>query len=74
MSVANKKLEVIVDWHESGRYTLKEGTGGKYKDCVMDGLFGNVDKGDFYRAVAKRLGELAASDIAFEYVDCSYDK
>lgn len=67
------KLEVKVDWHETGRYTLKEGKNGRYADCVEMDLFGNMDKGSFFRAVAKRLSDHASNGVAFEYIDCTYD-
>ena len=70
----SQKLEVIVDFHPSGRYTLKEGKAGKYSDCKEIGLWGSEDKSEFYRAVALRLASYAASGIEFVYKDTNYDR
>lgn len=53
-----RKIELVVDWHPSQRWTLKEREEGKgmYRDLDGD-LFANNDKASFYRAVAKELND-----------------
>lgn len=69
-----ESLHLQVDWHPSGRYTLKEGTPGRWSDCRdPSALFANDDKGEFYRAVAKRLAQLASKGVPFVFNDVTYD-
>ncbi|HEM7843232.1 hypothetical protein WK80_16170 [Burkholderia multivorans] len=71
---AHEPLHLQVDWHPSGRYTLKEGKPGRWSDCREAGLFANDDKGEFYRAVAKRLAGLANEGVSFVFNDVTYDR
>ena len=66
-------MELKVDWHPSGRYTLKRRPSGQnlYQDCVEDPkLFGNTGDGEFYRAVCGEIRKHleAGSRVAFR--DC----
>jgi hypothetical protein len=56
--------------HPSGRHTLTEQTQLEMteQDCKGD-LFGNLDAGEFYRAVAMRLNELHNQDHVVNYID-----
>ncbi len=52
-----QRIELVVDYHPSGRRTLKEREGsGRYRDLAGD-LFGNENPASFYRAVAQLLAE-----------------
>lgn len=65
-----KMVELIVNKHPSGRYTLTEKTEANKlpQDCAGD-LFGNDNAGSFYRAVAKKLYELSRSGCSVVYTD-----
>jgi hypothetical protein len=58
--MAKKKINMKVDFHQSGNRTLKERIGAKglFKDCT-GALFANPDAAEFYRAVAKRIAKRA---------------
>ena len=61
-----------VGWSASGRRTLmeREGERGLFADPQPpSSLFANVDQADFYRAVARRMGELASKGVEFRYED-----
>jgi len=66
------QIEMQVDHHTSGRFTLKERTLGTtmWTDVNETDLFGNMDTASFYRAVAKRMAQHSAGGIVVvEYVD-----
>ncbi|MFL9936449.1 hypothetical protein P0D88_47430 [Paraburkholderia sp. RL18-103-BIB-C] len=68
-------LHLQVDWHETGRFTLKEGRPGRWSDCLDTmALVANDDKGEFYRAVAIRLARLATQGVPFVFNDVTYDR
>lgn len=48
-------LELVVDWHPSGRRTLKKREAGttRYSDVKTEPLFGNLDDKTFYEALSK---------------------
>jgi hypothetical protein len=55
-----RSIEVQVDYHPSGRLTLKERRPGEmWSDVREEGLFGNLDAASFYQKVAKRISEHA---------------
>jgi hypothetical protein len=65
-------VELKVSYHPSGRYTLTEKSGTR----TMSGdpapsppLFGNMDKAEFYREVAKRIAQLAGQGKSIKYND-----
>jgi hypothetical protein len=61
--------ELRVDFHPSGRRTLKSRNGrGVFADLGGD-LFGNDDAASFYRAVAGELARRASQSEPFDYVD-----
>ncbi|MFC1337318.1 MAG: hypothetical protein G8D89_20915 [gamma proteobacterium symbiont of Clathrolucina costata] len=64
------KVELKVNKHPSGRYTLTEKTESENMphDCKGD-LLGNLDAGSFYRAVANKLYELSRSGDLVVYID-----
>ncbi|WP_243375460.1 hypothetical protein [Geotalea sp. SG265] len=67
-----KRIEVKVDYHESGRRTLKERAEGEivWTDVKTDGLLGNTDSASFYRSVATRLANFAATGVlVVRYID-----
>lgn len=47
-------IELVVDYHPSGRRTLKEGGRGMFRD-LPGPLQANLDAGSFYRAVAVEI-------------------
>jgi hypothetical protein len=51
-----KQIEFQIDWHPSGRRTLKERQPGTpWDDVMVQGLWGNDDPASFYQAVAIRM-------------------
>ena len=59
-----KPIELQIDHHPSGRYTLKVKRDGSrmFQDCVNeDMLFGNQEKGDFLEAVYRKVKALLDS-------------
>lgn len=59
-----KTIELQIDHHPSGRYTLKmrEDGDGMFQDCRDEHkLFGNLEKGDFLEAVYRRIKALLDS-------------
>ncbi|MEA1973754.1 MAG: hypothetical protein U9N34_10760 [Candidatus Cloacimonadota bacterium] len=65
----NKNIELNVEYHQSGNYTLTERyEGGHKKDCE-GALFANSNKGDFYKAVAKKIADLTSKGINVVYTD-----
>ncbi len=64
------EIEVKVSYNPSPRYTLSEKRAGDSfeKDC-QGALFGNSDKGAFYKAVAQRLADLSAQGMKIIYLD-----
>ena len=59
-----KAIELQIDHHPSGRYTLKESRDGSgaFRDCVKeDNLFGCEKKGDFLEAVYRKVKALLDS-------------
>lgn len=55
---AHDHIELKVDFHPSGRRTLKERpVGGIWQDGPGE-LFGNMDRSAFYRAVCERISDL----------------
>lgn len=59
------EIEVQVDYHASGRFTLKEKPVGTamWSDVKTDGLLGNTVPVAFYRVVAKRLAAHATNGV-----------
>lgn len=60
------RIEMQVDHHPSGRFTLKERKPGEvmWKDVKeVSPLFENTDPASFYRAVAQRMASYSADDI-----------
>ncbi len=71
MEPANQ-IEMQVDHHSSGRYTLKERSPGTvmWTDVNESGLLGNTDAVSFYRAVAKRMASHSGQGaVVVSYVD-----
>jgi hypothetical protein len=66
MMAKPKTIELKVHFHTSGRYTLKarKGAQGAFTD-LKGRLFGNRDKGEFYRAVAREIARRAGKRIAY---------
>jgi hypothetical protein len=66
-------MELVVSYHQSGRYTLIQKSGKAHaEDGDGDGpLFGNLDKGEFYRAVAQRLADRVKEGWSVTYKDTS---
>jgi len=64
------QIEYKVNKHPSGRHTLTERTQMDMtpKDCGGD-LFGNMDAGSFYKAVAARLYEAHVAGHEITYTD-----
>lgn len=67
--MALKAVEFTVYRHESGRHTLTERSDSVTKDPPVGPLFANNDKGEFYRAVARRLASAAEAGLRFTYRD-----
>ncbi|WP_223508566.1 hypothetical protein [Pseudomonas sp. BF-RE-29] len=66
------KIELKVDWHPSGRRTLKERSEGArmWKDCLSPaGLFANQDPQDFYAKVQQYIDTLLANNALVEFND-----
>jgi hypothetical protein len=64
-------VTLTVERHGSGRHTLVERRKGKSKrDPDVGPLFGNDDKGEFYRAVAKEIAKRAKRGEKTTYNDC----
>ncbi|NOU01915.1 MAG: hypothetical protein HOO95_10140 [Gallionella sp.] len=60
----SQQIEVQVDYHPSGRLTLKErNVGETWADVKAQGLFGNSDPASFYQQVAKRLAKHAQTNV-----------
>ena len=69
---SEKIVEMQVDHHLSGRYTLKERSPGTviWTDVNESVLLGNTDPGIFYRAVAKRMASHSSQGtVVVSYVD-----
>lgn len=65
-------IELKVSYHPSGRYTLTEKSGTPTMSgdpAANSALFGNTDKAEFYREVAKRIAELAGQGKSISYDD-----
>lgn len=64
------QVELKVRIHESGRHTLMEKNENENTPRDSAGpLFGNLDKGEFYKAVASRLAELHSEGHDIIYTD-----
>ena len=73
----SKTVELKVDFHASGSYTLKarQGAKGTFTDPDPDSaLFNNHDKCEFYRAVAREIARLAADGWRIIYSDTEADE
>jgi len=69
-----KKIELKVNYHVSGRYTLSYRTAdGMYTDFKDDGLLSSDDQGRFYRSLVKKVVELASSGYSVSFIDTSDD-
>lgn len=69
---SEKQIEMQVDYHPSGRYTLKERSPGTvmWIDVNELGLYGNTDQVSFYREVAKRMASHSGQGVVVvSYVD-----
>lgn len=66
--VSQRHIELQVDWHPSGNFTLKERNIGDllWTDVSGKDFFCNSDEGSFYRAVARRLTDYASKGIFVE--------
>jgi len=71
-----KQIEMQVDRHSSGRFTLKERRPGmSWTDVNEPNLFGNADPVSFYRAVAMRMASHSAQGtVILSYYDASINK
>jgi hypothetical protein len=70
----SKTVELKVDFHSSGDYTLKSRQGAKGAFTDLKGpFFCNDDKGEFYRAVARKIARLAAEGKRITYSDTQAD-
>jgi hypothetical protein len=60
-----KSIDVQIDYHQSGRLTLKEKQQGenKWVDVKESGLLANSNAASFYQKVASRLATYAQSGI-----------
>ncbi len=69
-----ENVELKVDYHPSGRRTLKEKLAGQsmYKD-LRGPLFANTDKAQFYRAVANEIAERQAAGQHVTFKDTALD-
>lgn len=62
-------IELRVRYHQSGRYTLTEKRGSEMPTDLTGPLFGNTDKAEFYRAVARKIAEIATTGARVTYED-----
>jgi hypothetical protein len=64
-------MELIVHYHQSGRYTLHQKSGSPRDDDGdgKDALLANTNKGDFYRAVAQRISDRVGEGWTVTYKD-----
>jgi hypothetical protein len=71
----SKTVELKVDFHPSGNYTLKarQGAKGAFTD-LRGAFFCNDDKGEFYRAVAREIARLAADGKRIICTDTEADE
>ena len=62
---SSQQIEVQIDYHQSGRLTLKERNVGEttWADVKAQGLFGNSDAASFYQQVARRLANHAQTNV-----------
>jgi hypothetical protein len=68
------KIELVVDWHPSGRRTLKEREAGTHMYRDLKGpLFANLDTAAFYRAVAMEIASRQLAGQHVTYIDTSAD-
>lgn len=67
----NSRVFAKVKLTASGRLylMLKEGGSRDWADCKSRGLFGNQDRLDFYRALAKKFAEMSCEGCAVEFID-----
>jgi hypothetical protein len=66
MMAKSKTVELRVDFHPSGSYTLKAREGAQSAFTDLKGpLSCNHDKGEFYRAVAREIARRAGKRIAY---------
>lgn len=68
------QISFVVDYHPTGRRTLKMRSQNEmlYRDCKGD-LLGNDDAGQFYRAVAALLHKHHVAGDEVDYVDTKLD-
>lgn len=66
-------VQLQVDWHPSGRRTLKERSDGArmWSDCRSPGLFGNLEPQPFYLHVQQYIDTLLAKGAVVEFTDCT---
>jgi hypothetical protein len=70
------EIELRVDYHHpSGRYTLMEKRPWEplRRDVMERDLFSNTDKAAFYKAVARKIADLALDGVRITYVDSPAD-
>jgi len=67
------RAKLTVSYHPQGHFTLSEFLDGEKQPERPGPFMRNRDKADFYRRVAARLGELAASGCEVEYKDTTAD-
>jgi len=73
----SKTVELKVDFHASGSYTLKarQGAKGTFTDPDPDSaLFNNHDKGEFDRAVDREIARRRAEGWQIIYNDTEADE
>ncbi len=63
-----KTINIQIDYHQSGRWTLKEKSSNEnmWSDVREPGLLGNLDAASFYKSVALRLASHAQNNIIVE--------
>ena len=69
MKMDKNLVELRVSSHPSGRLTLVQNVNRGGESDLGGALVGNLDRGDFYRAVASKIAALAASDYRIVYRD-----
>ena len=65
------EIRLIVDYHASGRRTLKFQTSNNMPTDFSGLLFANPDAVSFYRAVAQKITELSQQGLIVNYQDAS---
>lgn len=69
MTDGTRPIELKVETHPSGRWTLTGRQGGMIFEQLDGELLANEDPVAFYRAVARHLGTLGAAGVTFSFQD-----